>query len=378
MRLRLLIFSLILLVIPTQVFAIEDPLSLPNNRLGIHILFTDEIDKASKLVNNEGKGAWGYVVIPIQASDRNRDKWQKFFDDCKSNQVIPIIRVATVPEGKNWQSPNNFDLIDFANFLDSLHWPVKNRYVIIFNEVNRSDEYGGYVSPEEYAEILNNSVDIFKEKSEDFFILPSALDNAAINTKFSLSHFTYLNRMNKAVPGLFAKIDGWNSHAYPNPEFSSRPDKSGTNKIDSFRYDLKIISKFTSKKLPVFITETGWSGKYLSEKQQEYYYQYAMEKVWRDNNIVVIAPFLLNAQDGPFKVFSFLKDDGTFKSFSDTFKQFASVGKPGDYVSRIQQSIPSPKESVTPASPSASAEQTSFSIIKKLYDNFISLLRLKS
>ncbi|KKT35720.1 MAG: hypothetical protein UW23_C0012G0027, partial [Candidatus Collierbacteria bacterium GW2011_GWA1_44_12] len=124
----------------------------------------------------------------IQSTDRDRIKWQKFLDKCKELKVIPLIRVATVPEGLSWVEPNDYDLIDFANFLGDLKWPLANRYVIFFNEVNRSDEYGGLVNPEIYADILANAYDIFKNVSTDFFILPAGLDNAAPNAKGYIHH----------------------------------------------------------------------------------------------------------------------------------------------------------------------------------------------
>ncbi|KKT34448.1 MAG: hypothetical protein UW23_C0038G0006, partial [Candidatus Collierbacteria bacterium GW2011_GWA1_44_12] len=108
---------------------------VPNNKVGIHILFPEEIENAAKLVNNDYKGSWGYVTIPIQSTDRDRVKWQKFLDKCKDLKIIPLIRVATVPEGTSWVEPNDYDLIDFANFLGDLKWPIANRYVIFFNEV---------------------------------------------------------------------------------------------------------------------------------------------------------------------------------------------------------------------------------------------------
>lgn len=305
-----------------------DPTSVPNNKVGIHILFPEEVIKAAKIINNDDKGAWGYVTIPIQASDRNRDKWQKFFDQCTSLKVIPIIRVATVPDGSNWAKPGDTDLIDFANFLNDLKWPTQNRYVILFNEVNRSDEYGGVVSPEDYADILNNAIDIFKSKSPDFFILPAGLDNAAANTKTSIKWQTYLTRMHSEQPEIFNKIDGWTSHGYPNPDFSSRPDVSGSNRIDSYKYDLTFLRQFTGKTLPVFITEAGWSNKYLSDQQVSFYYQHAFNFAWSDKNIIAVTPFLLDAQDGPFKQFSFIDSSGNLKSFASTVSNFASQGEP--------------------------------------------------
>ncbi len=375
---RLILLSIFLwsLTRPYPAMAIYDPRSVPNNKIGIHILFPEEISKAKDLVNNQGKGEWGYVTIPIQASDRNRPKWQKFFDDCKDNKIIPIIRVATTATGSNWDKPENFDLVDFANFLDGLKWPTANRYIIIFNEVNRADEYGGFVNPEDYADILSNASDIFKEKSSDFFILPAGLDNAASNSKKSLYWKVYLERMYWHRPDIFSKIDGWNSHAYPNPDFAARPEKSGSNRINSFKSDLSFLNQFTTKKFPVFITETGWSGKYLSDTQIGRYYDYALKNVWSDDRIVAITPFLINAQAGAFVDFSFVGEDGTFKVFADNFRAGAIQGQP------IIASASTVKIAPTPAEPGPQTEEPetndSMVVLKNLYRNILKLLNLSN
>lgn len=354
--------------------AIYDPFSVPNNKIGIHILFTDEVEPAAKIVNNDGKSEWGYVTIPIQASDRDRIKWQKFFDQCKEKKIIPIVRVATVTEGNNWAEPNNFDLVDFANFLGDLKWPIENRYIVIFNEVNRSDEYGGYVSPENYSDILNNSIEIFKAKSNDFFILPAGLDNASINSKTSLNWRIYLERMFLKHSDIFSKIDGWTSHAYPNPGFSEKPSKSGSNKIDSYRTDLGFVRLFTTKKLPVFITETGWSQQNLSDHQISIYYQYALNNQWGDKNIVAITPFLLSAQDGVFQQFSFRNKDGTFKEFSNTLSSYSTIGKPNLSLN-TQVSLATPSAGVS-VDPTIIKRESSQTLLLKLYNSFKSLIKI--
>ncbi len=356
--------------------AITDPLSVPNNKVGIHILFPGEVHLASKMINDDSRASWGYVTVPIQATDRDPKKWQEFLDKCKQEKVIPLVRVATTPNGSNWDEPNNYDLVDFANFLNDLKWPVQNRYIIIFNEVNRPDEYGGVVNPEKYADILNNAVDIFKVRSEDFFILPAGLDNAASNQYGAIHWQSYLRRMWQRQPKIFDKIDGWTSHAYPNPEFTVRPDLSGPNKIDSYRYDLKYLLSFTSKKLPVFITETGWSDKYLSEKQISYYYDHAFSKVWTDASIVAVTPFLLNAQDGPFKQFSFMKQNESAKEYVAGYSDHATVGSPS-----FTQLTPTPVIiiDVSKSTPSAAvlgSGTDSFDLLKKLYNNLKLLLGL--
>jgi len=344
-------------------YAVADPLAVPNNKIGLHLLFPGELHQAAKIINRHGEAAWGYVTIPIQAGDRNRIRWQEFLDKCREEKIIPLIRITTVPEGSNWTTPNDFDLIDFANFLNDLRWPVQNRYIILFNEVNRSDEYGGALSPEKYADILNNAVDIFKSRSENFFILPAGLDNASSNGKNALHWKTYLLRMYRRQPDVFNKLDGWTSHAYANPDFSARPDLSGSNKIDSFKYDLQYLKRFTQKKLPVFITETGWSNKELSDHQIALYYQYAFSKVWSDHNIVAVTPFLFNAQDGVFKQFSFLDDHQKEKEFAATFSVLAQRGGPAMV------------EEATPAAIYDSPAATT-SAIEDRIDLFISLPKL--
>lgn len=308
--------------------AIYDPLSVPNNRVGVHVLSPDELIEAVKLVNNDNQAAWGYVTVPIQTTDRNREKWTAFMIKCTEQKIIPIIRVATTGDGPHWLKPQDNDLIDFANFLNDLPWPIKNRYVVLFNEVNRADEYGGSVSPENYADILNNAVDIFKRRSDKFFIIPSALDNAAPNGGNFMRWDIYLDRMFKHLPEVFEKIDGWNSHAYGNPGFSASPALSGFNKPDSFKFDLETLNKYTKRKLPVFITEAGWSRANLDDRTIATFYNHAFYNVWSHDQVVAVTPFLLFAGAPPFSNFSLLNSSHLPTLAFQTIASFATQGSP--------------------------------------------------
>src|SRR5258705_11328911 len=120
----------------SKALAFYDPLTVPNNKFGIHILFPFEARLASTLVNSNG-GDFGYVIIPIQSGDKNLVKWQKFMNDCKEFHLIPIIRLATEGDYFNttvWRKPTKEDVLDFANFLNSLNWPTTIRYIVVFNE----------------------------------------------------------------------------------------------------------------------------------------------------------------------------------------------------------------------------------------------------
>lgn len=319
--------------------AIYNPIDRPNNKIGIHILFPAELSKAQELVNSNG-GDWGYVTIPIQSGDKDIKKWQDFMDEAKKHRLIPIIRLAT--EGdyfqkESWRKPKDEDVVDFANFLDSLNWPVKNRYIIAFNEVNRADEWEGEANPAEYAKILSFTADTFKSKNKDFFIISSGMDNASITRNATYSQYDFFILMNEAVPGIFDKIDGYSSHSYPNPAFSQPPNLVSRMSISSFIFEKELINSMSSKDLPIFITETGWDHQLISEKKAAEYFKTAIENVWNDKNIIAITPFLLNAGPGPFEKFSFLKNDG---NKNDVFKAIENLKKTkGDPILNSPQNV---------------------------------------
>jgi hypothetical protein len=317
MKLRL-IYTILFTVITFFLFpvhkaqAVENPFSSFNNKFGVHILFPSELASAAKLVNSNG-GDWGYVIIPIQSNDMSREKWQNFMDDAKKLHVIPILRLATEGDNSNtkvWRKPTESDVVDFANFLNSLNWPVKNRYIVVFNEVNRGDERGGRLNVDEYTHILSYAIDVFKSKSADFFMINAGLDNAAPGSPpLYENEYTFLREMNNSVPGIFNKLDGFASHSYPNPAFSQPPTSLSSTGISSFVYERKLIKTMTDKNLPVFITETGWSGDVLSDAVRAAYFKNAFNNAWSDIGIVAITPFILN-DNGSFTEFSLINNDG--------------------------------------------------------------------
>jgi hypothetical protein len=322
------IASFAYLLSPPAAFAAEDPLARPNNFAGIHILFTHELDQAHDLVNSSG-GDWGYVTIPIQAGDRDLEKWQDFMDQAKEKHIIPIIRLATEPFFKNtatWRKPDNYDLLDFANFLDSLEWPTKNRYVILFNEVNRFDEWGGEPpSPSEYAEIVAYANEVFKSRNESFYLILSGMDAAAPDDFIKyINGFTYLKDL-MSDPRITDSIDGFSSHSYPNPDFGAPPMENKKVGIATYRYEYDLINSYSDKKIPVFITETGWGNEKLPDSVVSKYLTMSVKDIWSKDadKIVAVTPFLLNSVGGPFDKFSFIKNGNK----RDFYKTFAAVSK---------------------------------------------------
>ncbi|NMB57075.1 hypothetical protein GYA19_04015 [Candidatus Beckwithbacteria bacterium] len=305
--LKIILLSIFFLFcLPTSVEAVVNPLISENNKMGIHILDAAEIKNVADLVNSNG-GDWGYVVVPIRADDRNREKWNAFMQDAGQKHLIPIIRLASYMTNNYWTKPTKFQIIDFANFLNDLDWPTKNRYVIIYNEPNHAAEWGGNINPQEYGDVLTLASTIFKERSEDFFILPAGLDCAAPNDRTQHMRWdTFLTQMNWYNPQALQTIDGWNSHSYPNYAFSGKPTDRHDHSIYSFAYETALVKNLTGKNYPVFITETGWSNEYISDEKIGEYFITAFNTAWDDANIVTVAPFLLKAGAGDFAKFSLL------------------------------------------------------------------------
>lgn len=316
------------LLLPKPVQAIYDPLSVANNRYGIHILNTSELAKATELVNSSG-GKWGYITIPIQANDRDLKKWTQFMTEARSKQIIPILRIASFPVDDHWMAPNEYDLLDFANFLDELPWPTKNRYVIVYNEPNHKNEWGGFVYPEEYARVLSRAVDIFHKRNADFFIIAAGLDSSSPDGPDSMNEYSYMRIMNATVPGIFNSVDGISSHAYGNPAFSAFPNIYSRINIANYRYEENLLSTFGVNNTKIFLTEAGWRTDLLGDTGANYFYNQAFTQIWTDQNIVAITPFVLNSVGGPFDGFSFTNQDGSFKPFAKNIESLPkTVGQP--------------------------------------------------
>jgi hypothetical protein len=228
------------------------------NKFGIHLAVPDngELEKAAELVNSNG-GDWGYVTIVIQENDRNHEKWQDIFNKLRELHLIPIIRVATVPQGPVWKRPVPEDVDSWVDFLNGLNWVVKDRYVILFNETNHGQEWGGSVDPVSYAKISQLFAQKLKERNKDFFVMLGGLDASAPSAAPEYAdEADYL----KTVIDTIGKDDfnklfsGLSSHSYPNPGFVGSPYASGRGSVRTYEWELYLLESWGVKELPVFLT----------------------------------------------------------------------------------------------------------------------------
>lgn len=343
MRTKLLLFFIITLLVQSHVYAVYDPLSVANNKYGIHVTDTNDINDTAQLVNSAG-GEWGYVTIVIPENDRNSSKWQEIFNSMRRFHLIPIVRIATHVENGSWTIPQKVDADKWADFLNQLNWPIENRYIVLFNEPNHAKEWGNTLDPEGYTDTALTYAQALKKASEDFFILPAGLDVSASSDGQALDASEYLRRMYTAKPEFFTVIDGWTSHSYPNPAFSGSPYSSGRGTVRSLEWEQQLLQQLgVTKKLPVFITETGWmhnQGKNIdnskaSPDQVGQYFNILVSGIWSDPTIVAITPFVFNYQDVPFDHFSMKKIGSSefYQHYYDYQKISKTKGEPQQHES---------------------------------------------
>lgn len=338
-------------------YAIVDPLSTPNNKFGIHIISPSprEASEAADLVNTNN-GDWGYVTVVISSNDRDLKKWTIFFEQLSEKHLIPIVRLATQPAGNLWEVPYFGEEIAWADFLDNLPWPTKNRYIVIYNEPNHSAEWGGRIDPSSYAQILNSTIDALKQKSDDFFVLNGGLDASAPQKLPSFGDEEwFLSEMNHEVPGIFEKLDGWVCHCYPK-SFIGLPTETGRSSINTYSWEMGILKNLgLTKSLPVFITETGWKhseGQILDKSLPDSetvgkYLDYSFRNVWNVPQIIAITPFLLDYQETLFDHFSFKKNDS--QQFYSFYQSIVNLPKIAGQPILNPKPSPSPLPTISPA-----------------------------
>jgi len=320
---RIIIFFLLL----TLILNMSGRVFAENNKFGIHVTVpTDEdLKRAADLVNGD-TGAYGHVTLVIQENNREPHYWQQIFDKLRELKLIPLIRLATQPEGENWRAPQASDAGAWVDFLGKLNWVTKDRHVMLFNEPNHAAEWGGNVDPKQYGKVASEFAYELKKQSPDYIIMLAGVDLAAPESRPVYGDaYIYLQETLKEFCRVFSEknlqcrdyIDAIASHSYPNPGFVGSPYDAGRTSIRGYQYEIAWFENLIQKTLPVYITETGWNSQQIGQDITASYFEIAFNNVWSlDPRIKAVTPFLLNYQGEPFLQFSFFSQGDTPEPFS--------------------------------------------------------------
>ena len=289
---------------------------IKNNKFGLYVYAEvgDFFRLADELVNSNG-GDWGYVLIPFNINDRDEAKWRGVFEQLGDRHLISIIQLWDVDPSDYEETTKTA-----AAFLNSFLWPVKERYVSVYNEPNSAHFWRGEIDPAGYARVLAFTIENFKEENPDFFILNGAFNASAATIQDEyMDSFEYMRLMDREVPGIFVKLDGWASHSYPQPNFSGSPYAEGRSSIKAYASELSFLSSEfgVTRKLPVFITETGWAhaegenynNSFMNDSAVAENLKIAYTQVWlKDDRVMAITPFTVK-YDPPYDHFSWVNRD---------------------------------------------------------------------
>jgi hypothetical protein len=274
----------------------------PDNRLGLHMLLSegrrpwrlvswrDHVDLAALSI-----GEGGYVLQLLSDANRDLPQWQAFMAAARRNRLRPIVRLATRYDRKQrfWRAPRadrtrfSYHRVaaEYRDFLEQLRWPPGERVVIVGNEPNRGDEWGGRADPAAYARYLRDVSAALRPLG--YTVLNAPLDQYCPNTNEGhidgvryVDAESFLDGMQAAAPDFYRWIDGWASHAYPQGPFAALPGEQ-TFKVDmlngaenprrlapgpgvvnrginGYLFDLQKLRSYGAPDLPVWVTETGW------------------------------------------------------------------------------------------------------------------------
>ncbi len=296
--------------------------------LGIHLLSPSELSQAQKLLETKNNTNH-FVTVPLTYDDLgHKDRWQNFLNEAHDAHLTPLIRLTSRFENGSWVVPNQADIIKYVTFLSSLSWKDTDLTVILFNEPNHANEWGGGVDPEGYVRIADFATDWFKTEEKHYIVLPAGLDLSANTSPGTMEEFTFWKRALADRPEFIEKLDGWTSHSYPNPGFASDPWKTDKGSLRGYQHELTFLSGYTKKELPVYITETGWNHDQLTNWELARYYTVAYSQIWNnDPRIKAVTPFLLQGAPGTFAPFSFLDAHGNPTKSYDVYKSLVLMGQ---------------------------------------------------
>lgn len=257
----------------------------------------------------ESVGAGGYVTQLIRLDDLDVQRWQYLMDLCAQYELIPIIRLATTYNtAQNWwiappqDADNGYATVaqTYADFLAELDWQQSEHLIIVGNEPNHGNEWGGIPNPADYAKFLSTVAQAIHAQDSAAVVMNAGFDHYAPHTGTQalddgarfMDAESFMDGMVLAQPDIFCQIDAWASHPYPlgafiqppweqtfhidylfdaaNPNHLTPPDGLFNRGVNAYEWELHKLASYGVVDLPVYITETGWRYSSESDFSNEY------------------------------------------------------------------------------------------------------------
>jgi hypothetical protein len=280
------------------------PIPATSNRLGVYLLLDDgrnhwpvEVWPEHLRHAHQAVGEWGYVTQLVRLDDLDPDRWQIFMDLCAELHLTPVLRLATVydREADRWIAPppdpnGTYHTVAtrYADFAAALDWPTGEHFVVVGNEPNHGNEWGGQPDPAAYARFLIDVTNALHAADPGARVLNAGFDAYAPHTGglpfvdggVYMDEESFLDGMVAAHPDVFTHIDAWASHAYPqgpfaegpwrqsyqvdllngaaNPAHIEPPEGVFNRGVNGYEWELYKLATYGVGPLPVLITETGW------------------------------------------------------------------------------------------------------------------------
>ncbi|MEM7030069.1 MAG: hypothetical protein AAF629_10930 [Chloroflexota bacterium] len=291
------------------------------NKRGVHLLLDDalytwplDVWPIHMRYARTAVGEWGYVVQLVRLDNLDIEQWQYFMDLCAELHLQPILRLATTHDNDQgfWTAPvqdidGSYHTVanQYANFVTSLRWPTETPYVIVGNEPNHGNEWGGQPDPAAYARFLIDVSTAVHHQVPQTKILNAGFDPYSPHTNGQpfidgqayIDSETFIDLMITAHPEVFQHVDIWASHSYPlgpltappwqqtyqidlingatNPNQLPQIEGVYNRGINGYVWELRKLESYGITGIPVMITETGWrhaESTHLQSRDQQGHY----------------------------------------------------------------------------------------------------------
>ncbi|GEM_PF-2223283 len=220
------------------------------NKVGVNL--AGFYDTAYLRATARAVGEWGYVGVLTSPDQAFR--LQQLLDDCASLHLIPLLRISvTGGQDDRWEKPQLRDALFWVNVFNTLNWHDLPRLLVVNNEVNLDQEWGGKANPAEYADWLSLFARTIRATASPpgaYKIMMSALTLGASDESGQTIHpATFVKGMKAAIPDIFNQVDGTAINIYTLRPYT---DNRRWNYL-GYREQLDLMGR----DVPVYIMEEG-------------------------------------------------------------------------------------------------------------------------